>query len=542
MAVGTASAAAASFGWPPAANDNFGFGGDDGGIFGAASVATIAEGENGIATAYGYHSTASSSSDPPSPLSSLPGGEGGGGGGGGVRGGGGGGRGDGYDVDSYSGGDYYYNSGSYISALSLLPPYGINIESGSSSSSSDDGGGGSSGRKCLIKDKSMPPRAEALLAVKLLEGEKDKAKEKEEEEEEEEESTGVERGRGRVRLRQQSQSAASSSAQDGRLYLPGDMLDSSGDENAIEVQIITPIGGGRNSNGGGGGYAVSNNLSFRPWQQPMQQCLGAAPASSSYMVNTAYGPDNSSSDSGSTSSSNATVAAAVTADVSEYLNQIGAIPHFVDGKTLWQCPTCKKKCVCASALMVHLRVHSGERPFKCDRCPKTFVRKSHLKVHQRVHSGEKPFVCKICSRSFSQASNLKVHVRVHTGERPYKCATCGKLFTLSSSLSAHQKQHQEKRKKKKLRLRHRSPRVAASGDGREQEGEGGGEEQEQEEESSAFVYTSTTKNDDTISGSVGNHDSNFNGGDGQVFPQTLPLDGSTTPPLCSMLPALPQLE
>lgn len=65
-------------------------------------------------------------------------------------------------------------------------------------------------------------------------------------------------------------------------------------------------------------------------------------------------------------------------------------------------------------------------------------------MHMRMHSGEKPYTCRECGRGFAVKGTLKKHMRTHTGERPYVCSVCGQSFTQSGTLATHMKVHRPK--------------------------------------------------------------------------------------------------
>lgn len=146
-----------------------------------------------------------------------------------------------------------------------------------------------------------------------------------------------------------------------------------------------------------------------------------------------------------------------------------------DMRSRHRCTHCGKCMQSASSLIMHLRLHNGERPFACDACPKTFKTNGGLVTHQKrhlklveyeceycgkgfvessnlrrhitsLHTSERPHTCTVCHRTFARVYLLELHKRTHTGERPYACSLCDRSFAQLSVLRTHERIHTGERR------------------------------------------------------------------------------------------------
>ncbi|XP_074676335.1 uncharacterized protein LOC141921470 [Strix aluco] len=151
----------------------------------------------------------------------------------------------------------------------------------------------------------------------------------------------------------------------------------------------------------------------------------------------------------------------------------------------YQCVECEYTTHVLSNLELHVRTHTGEKPYSCSVCQKKFRTSSHLKRHRVTHFNTdrlkcrncdystnkwlslkqhlasrscvggsstgcryeqkqlpvKTYTCEECGYCTAHNGNLKPHLRIHTGEKPFKCGQCSVAFRTSSHLKRHLATH-----------------------------------------------------------------------------------------------------
>lgn len=111
-----------------------------------------------------------------------------------------------------------------------------------------------------------------------------------------------------------------------------------------------------------------------------------------------------------------------------------------------KCDYCDKSFKNKENQLIHMRTHTGERPYICGTCGMSFRAQATCRKHEnRVHRFMKKFRCNDCGRFFHSPYLLEDHTYAfHTGERPYLCDLCGKHFSTRHYLRTHKITHGEK--------------------------------------------------------------------------------------------------
>ncbi|XP_058837840.1 zinc finger protein 454-like [Topomyia yanbarensis] len=128
-------------------------------------------------------------------------------------------------------------------------------------------------------------------------------------------------------------------------------------------------------------------------------------------------------------------------------SEVNAHIRYRHTKDFWyKCEFCDKPCNTSSALAVHRRTHTNERPCKCpyEGCVKNYKTHGALQKHVRAnHTNERPYKChyESCNKAYICSQHLKAHIHWHTREKPFKCFYCELYFSTSPNRRKHCQVH-----------------------------------------------------------------------------------------------------
>ncbi|KOX75037.1 Zinc finger and BTB domain-containing protein 24 [Melipona quadrifasciata] len=90
------------------------------------------------------------------------------------------------------------------------------------------------------------------------------------------------------------------------------------------------------------------------------------------------------------------------------------------------------------------------KAFACTVCGKGLARKDKLVIHMRIHTGEKPYSCEVCGKAFARRDKLVIHMnklrhRPGLKEEPvsWACELCGRALATREEWMQHARSHLE---------------------------------------------------------------------------------------------------
>ncbi|KAI8781224.1 CAunnamed protein product, partial [Biomphalaria glabrata] len=107
-----------------------------------------------------------------------------------------------------------------------------------------------------------------------------------------------------------------------------------------------------------------------------------------------------------------------------------------------RCEICGKECFNKFQLKEHMHTHKEGQGYICWICGQSFRSRNCFNSHVfHKHNQIRKYKCKVCEKCFKTWTQLKVHVRSHTGERPFSCTECEHRSSTQGNMRLHLTTH-----------------------------------------------------------------------------------------------------